>query len=234
MALLSVIDVIKSLTLLIESNFPDYPVNDRDLNEGFSRPSYFIDIGEIRGSNQTTEYVKEEADLLIYFFAEDRYQGFLDLIDVKNQLLSLLSVPLALTDDDDQTVAHVTFDESPTKKLAITINKDDKTLLCTLTSVLIQQIEDESETELPYMDTLAITLEKNDDFNQNVLPFGFAIDNNLVYQTVDKAEDIPPSLIINSTFDLYAKFADQYDDVDIDFDVDENGNIYMEYDDEVA
>ena len=231
--ILSVIDVIKALTLLIESNFPNYPVNDRDLEEGFSRPSYFIDIEEIRGSNQTTEYAKEESDLQIYFFAEDRYQGFLDLIDVKNELLSLLSVPLPLTDDNDQVVAHVTFDESPEKQLSITINKADKTLLCTLTSVLIQQIpEKESETDY-LMENLEFTLRKNDDFNQYVLPFGLVIENDLLYQTVEKAEDIPPELIIDGFLNLYARFANRYDHKEIEFSF-ENGAIYMEYDDSQA
>lgn len=149
--MLSVIDVIKALTLLIETNFPNYPVNDRDQDEGFPRPSYFIDIGEIRGSNQTPEYVKEESDLMIFFFAEDRYQGFIDLIDVKNKLLELLAHPLPLVDENDKTVAHVTFDESQEKRVNVTINKADKNLLCTLTSVLIQEWP---EPELPYMEEL--------------------------------------------------------------------------------
>lgn len=230
--MLSVIDIIKSLTLLIESHFPAYPVNDRDLDEGFSRPSYFIDIDEIRGSSQTTEYVKEESDLQIYFFAEDRYQGFLDLIDVKNQLLALLSVPLPLTDENDQTVAHVTFDESPGKALSITINKADKTLLCTLTSVLVQQLPDESEPEFD-MENLDFRLWKNDDFNHYVLPFGLVVENDLVYQTVENADDIPPELSIDCFTNLYARLANRYDQSEIGFDY-ENGSIYMEYEDEAV
>ena len=230
--ILSVIDIIKSLTLLIESHFPAYPVNDRDLDEGFSRPSYFIDIDEIRGSSQTTEYVKEESDLQIYFFAEDRYQGFLDLIDVKNKLLALLSVPLPLTDENNQIVAHVTFDETPGKNLSITINKADKTLLCTLTSVLVQQLPDESDPGY-YMENLDFHLWKNDDFNQYVLPFALVVEDDLVYQTVEKAEDIPPELIIDGFENLYARLANRYDHSNVKFSY-ENGAIYMEYEDEAV
>ena len=36
--MLSVIDIIRALSLLIEEKFPDFPVVDRDLTEGFPRP----------------------------------------------------------------------------------------------------------------------------------------------------------------------------------------------------
>ena len=49
----TVINVIKALSGLIETNFPEYPVNDRDIEEGFDRPSYFIDIEETVAENVT-------------------------------------------------------------------------------------------------------------------------------------------------------------------------------------
>ena len=149
--MLSVINVIKALTLLVESKFPNYPVNDRDLTEGFDRPSYFIDIDEVRGENVTSELVKETADISLYFFEEDIYSGFLKLLDMKNDLLELLNNPLALTDDEGKIIAHVVFND-----VSVTISKADKALTCVMTSELIQKRADH-EADLPYIEEIEVT-----------------------------------------------------------------------------
>lgn len=131
--MLSVIDVIKSLTLLIETNFSDYPVNDRDLNEGFDRPSYFIDVDDVDASNVTSHYVRETANLSVYFFAEDIYKGFLNLLQVKKTLLELLNKPLKLM-VDEKVVAHVVFND-----VNVTVNKADKALIATMSYELVQE-----------------------------------------------------------------------------------------------
>ena len=52
--MLSVIDIIRALSLLIEEKFPDFPVVDRDLTEGFPRPCYFIDVEGLVTEFQST------------------------------------------------------------------------------------------------------------------------------------------------------------------------------------
>lgn len=148
--MLSVIDIIKSLSLLVEKNFPNYPVNDRDLQEGFERPSYFIDVEDVQGENLTACYVKETANLSLYFFEEDIYSGFLKLLDMKNKLLELLREPLALADENGVIVAHVVFND-----VGVTISKADKALTCTMTSELVQARED-SEKNLPFIESIEI------------------------------------------------------------------------------
>lgn len=149
--MLSVIDIIKSLSLLVEKNFPNYPVNDRDLQEGFDRPSYFIDVGDVQGENLTACYVKETANLSLSFFEEDIYSGFLKLLDMKNKLLELLREPLALTDENGVIVAHVVFND-----VSVSISKADKALTCTMTSELVQARED-NEKDLPFVESIEIT-----------------------------------------------------------------------------
>ena len=150
--MLSVIDVIKALTMTVEARFPDYPVNDRDLEEGFFRPSYFIEVEEVRGENITAALVKETADLSLFFFEEDVYSGFLKLLEMKNELLELLGSPLALTDDTGKVLAHVTFNE-----VRVSISKADKALSCTMTSELVQARPDE-DADLPDIDDLYLEL----------------------------------------------------------------------------
>lgn len=42
------------------------------------------------------DYLEELSDLQIVFFAEDRYEGFLDLLEMKNHLTQLFNEPLEL------------------------------------------------------------------------------------------------------------------------------------------
>lgn len=153
--MLSVIDIIRALSGLIETNFPQYPVNDRDINEDFPRPSYFVDVDNIVGENVTAEFVKESAEINIYFFEEDIYSGFLNLLDMKNELLSLLTEPLPLTDENGKTVAHVVFND-----VRVEISKADKALRVDMTSELIQGLPPKDE-ELPWVEELVY----NNNFN---------------------------------------------------------------------
>lgn len=142
--MLSVIDVIKSLTVLMQTNFPAYAVNDRDLEEGFERPSFFIDIAEVRGSTKTARYVTEYAELELYMFEQNIYQGFLNLLDAKNKILILLQQPLKLTDENNKVVAHIVFND-----VNVEISKADKALSCTMNYELVQEVEQiESEFEV--------------------------------------------------------------------------------------
>ena len=79
--LLSVIDTIRALSELIESKYPDYPVCDMDIDEDYPRPSYFIDVEDVATSFVATDYIKESSTIKIVFFANDRYEGFLELLD---------------------------------------------------------------------------------------------------------------------------------------------------------
>ena len=146
----SVIDIIKALSLLIEKHFPAYPVNDRDLTEGFNRPSYFIDVDRVETSDITAYLMQEESDIVLYFFEEDNYRGFLKLLQMKNQLVTVLKDPLELTNDDGDTVMHVTLDS-----LTTTVSKADKALICSFSTVLVQEITDpDHDHDKPLIDTL--------------------------------------------------------------------------------
>ena len=152
--MLSVIDIIRALSSCIESNFPDYPVVDRDLEEGFPRPCYFIDINSVVSESLTHKLVKDTADIEIDFLAEDIYKGFLNLLDVKNKLVKLFSEPLALTDEGGNVIAHVVFNDVRTEVIKV-----DKALICNLSTKLVQEIED--NVELPLIEDLQANIDVN-------------------------------------------------------------------------
>lgn len=154
--LLSVIDIIRALSSSIELKFPDYPVQDRDIDEGFERPCYFIDINSVVTESLTNKLVRETSEIEIDFFAEDIYKGFLKLLDVKNELVLMLSEPLALKDEQDRTLAHVVFND-----VRMEIVKADKALICTMSTELIQEIEDNED--YPLMDDLIVNTNLNEE-----------------------------------------------------------------------
>lgn len=149
--MLSIIDIIRALSLLIGEKFPSYPVNDRDMVEEFPRPSYFIDVGDIVTELATNGYTREKTQLEIFFFCEDIYQGFLNLLDMKNELFQVLSKPLKVTSEDGEMVAHVVLNN-----LTITISKVDKALKVECESELIQAIPELDYPYNEYMEELAV------------------------------------------------------------------------------
>ena len=153
--MLSVIDIIRALSLLIEKKFPDFPVVDRDLNEGFPRPCYFIDVEGLVTEKVTSALVKETADIEIDFFAEDIYECFLRLLDVNSELVKSLSEPLPIADMNGKVIAHVVFDDVRTEVI-----KADKSLMCSMTTELVQEIPDTNE--YPLIDTLEADIGVNE------------------------------------------------------------------------
>lgn len=143
--MLSIIDVIRALSELIESNYPNYPVNDMDIDEDFVRPSYFIDVEDVQTSWVASDYIKESSTLKIVFFAENRYEGFLDLLDMKNNLTVLFDDPLYVTDGKTEYYVSLLTTDSD-------LYKQDKVLTFNIQADLIQKVE--RKEVKPYMENL--------------------------------------------------------------------------------
>lgn len=132
--ILSVIDVIRGLTELISNNFPQYPVVDMDVDEDFPRPSYFIDVEDVQTSWEATDYLKESSNIKIVFFAENRYEGFLDLLDMKNNLMILFNDPLYISNGETEYYVSIITTNSD-------LYKQDKVLTFDIQAELIQKVE---------------------------------------------------------------------------------------------
>lgn len=147
--MLSVIDIIRALSELIETKYPNYPVVDMDITEDYPRPSYFIDADDIETNWVANDYIKESSNLKIIFFAAERYEGFLELLDMKNNLTVLFDDPLYVTNDNEEYYVSLLNTSSD-------IYKADKVLEFTLRADLIQKVE-RKETE-PYMEELNVNI----------------------------------------------------------------------------
>ena len=96
--MITTIEIIKALTLMIREQFPLYPINDKDLSEGFDRPCCFITVDSMKNDTVGLYYADTD-DIVLTFFAENREVGFLELIKLKNEPLEI-SEFFQLTFDD--------------------------------------------------------------------------------------------------------------------------------------
>lgn len=143
--MLTVIDVIRALSELIEVQYPQFKLVDYDVDEGFEKPAFFIEPEDINASWVASDYLKESSNLNIVFFAEDRYGGLIDLLDMKNKLTVVFDDPLYITDGKTEYYASLITTTSD-------IYKSDKVLTFNIQVDLIQKVE-RKETK-PYMEEL--------------------------------------------------------------------------------
>ena len=149
--ILSVIDIIRALSELIESKYPNYPVVDMDIDEDYPRPSYFIDVEDVNTSWVATDYIKESSNLNIVFFSENRYEGFLNLLDMKNNLTMLFDDPIRVSDEKNEYYVKMLTTASD-------LYKQDKVLTFNIQADFIQKVE-RNETQ-PYMEHLDVNMLK--------------------------------------------------------------------------
>lgn len=147
--MLSVIDVIRALSELIEGKYPNYPVCDMDIDEDYPRPCYFIDVEDVQTSWVASDYIKESSNIKIVFFAENRYEGFLDLLDMKNNLTVLFDEPLYISNGKEDYYVSLLNTNSD-------LYKSDKVLTFDITADLIQKVN-RVETN-PYMEKLDVNI----------------------------------------------------------------------------
>lgn len=143
--MLTVIDVIRALSELIEKEYPQFRLIDYDIEEGFEKPAFFIEPEDVNTSWVASDYLKESSNLNIVFFSEDRYTGLIELLDMKNNLTVAFDDPLYITDGKTEYYCQLLTTSSD-------IFKQDKVLTFNIQADLIQKVE-RKEVE-PYMENL--------------------------------------------------------------------------------
>lgn len=82
-------ETIRALTIAIEENFPGIYVTNKDLQEGFDRPCFYIDVNDIT-LDKIGQLFHEECMLTIYYFGKARDSGYLELLKTQKVLGNLL------------------------------------------------------------------------------------------------------------------------------------------------
>ena len=120
-----------------------------DIEEDYPRPSQFIDVEDVQTSWEASDYLKESSNIKIVFFAENRYEGFLDLLDMKNNLTILFNDPLLVS--DGKTEYYVSLLNTNSE-----LFKSDKVLTFDITADLIQKVERVENN--PNMEELSVNI----------------------------------------------------------------------------
>ena len=105
-----------------------------DVDKDYPRPSYFIDVDDVSTDWQAQDYLRETSNIKIVFFAVNRYEGFLELLDMKNALTVLFNDPLDVASDEEHQ--YINLMETTSE-----LYKHDKVLSFNITTSLIQHIE---------------------------------------------------------------------------------------------
>ena len=82
--MITAIDIIKAFTVQCR-DLLGCDVNDRDISEGFERPSFFIEIVDFRNEDIGQEIRGDSLNMYIYYFNEKREVGYLRLLEAREK-----------------------------------------------------------------------------------------------------------------------------------------------------
>ncbi|MFJ8261410.1 DUF6838 family protein [Rummeliibacillus sp. NPDC094406] len=85
-------DLKKAINDRINNKFSDIEINSNDVKEGFSRPSFFVQLDGRKSS--TMEHVDKDIDVQIYYFPSNEYNHAIELMDTQEILESAFDLKL--------------------------------------------------------------------------------------------------------------------------------------------
>ena len=129
MSLITPAEVIARFTKVLQSAFPDVPVQNTDISEGFKRPCFFLDLEGI-----DTDRVGIS------------YKGFLDLLKKRDVIIQLLQDATRLNNDEESD--RYGFVIQADDDIRSDINQSDKALQIAFTVDLVQEDDRLPDAEL--------------------------------------------------------------------------------------
>lgn len=145
MSLITPAEVIARFTKVLQSAFPDVPVQNTDISEGFKRPCFFLDLEGI-DTDRVGIYYQDELSFRLYYFAADTYKGFLDLLKKRDVIIQLLQDATRLNNDEESD--RYGFVIQADDDIRSDINQSDKALQIAFTVDLVQEDDRLPDAEL--------------------------------------------------------------------------------------
>lgn len=146
--MVTIIDVIRKLSIDLQEKYPNYVLKDRDLTDTIERPCMFIDVNDITAEMTATGFVKDTTNLELFVFCHNLETGFLECLERKNELLAYLNSPIDV-EGTDETYTILASD------LSAEISKADKALMISFTVDLIHELPS-VDKGLPDMEELEV------------------------------------------------------------------------------
>lgn len=139
--------IIRALNENLKSEFPKIEIDTKDLSEEFKRPSFRIDLENVKTENYNNSYKKREITIRIYYFTSKEKATRLEKIDIIDKLEFLLRPYLIVEDKFVLPINELDFEEV-----------EDGVIITSFILSTYEEIEDNS-TEPP-MEELDINYKK--------------------------------------------------------------------------
>jgi hypothetical protein len=97
-------DIKKAVNTKLSQEF-GIEINSRDVQEGFNRPSFFVQLENTVRSGDESQ-VHKALTVRIYYFPTDRYDYSIEVLDVQEQLENVFDLKLSVQD------RHFNIDEA--------------------------------------------------------------------------------------------------------------------------
>lgn len=125
---ITVIDIISAISNTIRSM--GYPLKDVDITKEIPRPCLVVEADNITDNKTATGLAGEQISLSVYYFAQRREKGYLELLKCQKDIKAHLSKPLKIT-----AGFYVTIDD-----MEFIVNKSDMSLIATFEIYTAQDI----------------------------------------------------------------------------------------------
>jgi len=93
----------------LQSNFIDIDVSSKSANEGFARPSFKVQLDNVKREGYLTQ-VEKSCTVRIFYFPTDENDNAIELLDVQEALGNLFDLKLSV-EDRHLDIAEPNFDE---------------------------------------------------------------------------------------------------------------------------
>lgn len=95
--MISLKQIMLSINNKLLDQFPGVPIQSSDIEEGFERPSFFVEL-ETTTAAYGSRSRERRVPVVIYYFPKDRYQNQIELLEVQEQLETVFQGTLFITD----------------------------------------------------------------------------------------------------------------------------------------
>lgn len=140
--MVTAVEIVKALTVKCRELL-GCDVNDRDISEGFTRPSFFIEVVDFNNEDIGEILRGDTLNIYIYYFNEKREIGYLNLLKARESLREMLAMPVSVVDGFSITASDIVE----------TINKADMSYITNFDVTIYQN---RPEADAPYMEELAV------------------------------------------------------------------------------
>lgn len=133
-------EIIAAINKQLSLTFPNVERNSKDIEEGFKRPSFFVECDNDIFGKIGQSYADDSLTIRIYYFPSDSKNNRLENMNIKKELINLFRFKIQVNES-----FVIPVDD-------ISANIVDKVLIVSFDLRMVQEIEDTSD--IPLMEEL--------------------------------------------------------------------------------